>query len=95
MASAEGVDGLHRLEEKIRTECPFLGKQVVITGTSREDRNSQTGTATGFDRARGRYVVELEGEGKAQNLGGPCPAHGPKRPGKKETKTETEMGATA
>ena len=68
MASAEGVDHLNRLEEKIRAECPFLGKQVVITGTSREDLNGRTGTATSFDHARGRYVVELEGDGGIEKL---------------------------
>ena len=65
-ASADGVDGLNRLEEKIRAECPFLGKQVVITGTSREDLNGRTGTAASFDHARGRYVVELDGNGETQ-----------------------------
>ena len=51
MASAKGVYAkgvylLNRLEEEIRTECPYLGKQVVITGTSRKDRNGRAGTAT-------------------------------------------------
>ena len=70
MASAEGVDKLNRLEEKIRTEFPFLGKQVVITGTRREDLNGRTGTAASFDHAPGRYVVELEreAEGKFEKL---------------------------
>ena len=64
LASADVVDELNRLEENVRTECPFLGKQVVITGASHEDRNSRTGTATGFDHSRGRYVVELDGGGE-------------------------------
>ena len=38
LASAEGVDHLNRLAEKVR------GKQVVITGTSREDLNGRMGT---------------------------------------------------
>ena len=45
------------INEKIRTECPLLGKQVVITGTSREDLNGKTGVAASFDHAQGRYVV--------------------------------------
>ena len=96
LASAEGVDKLKRLEEKIRAECPFLGKQVVITGTSREDLNGRTGTATSFDHARGRYVVELDGEIeklklKPENL---APHAGP-RGNKKKTKPKTKtMGTT-
>ena len=35
LTSAEGVDHLNRLAEKVR------GKQVVITGTSREDLNGE------------------------------------------------------
>ena len=67
-ASAAAVGLLDRLEEKIRAECPFLDKQVVITGTSREDLNSRTGTATSFDNSRGRYVVDLDGQ-KFTNVG--------------------------
>ena len=48
------------LEEKIRTECPLLGKRVVITGTSREDLNGRAGVATSFDHSGDRYVVELD-----------------------------------
>ena len=63
LAAANGfalaTDDLKRIDEKIRTECPLLGKRVVITGTSREDMNGRTGVATSFDHARGRYVVEL------------------------------------
>ena len=51
---------LKRLNEKIRTECPLLGKKVVITGTSREDLNGKTGMATSFDHARVRYTVVLD-----------------------------------
>ena len=53
------------LDEKIRTECPLLGKRVQITGASRDDLNGRAGVATSFDHARGRYVVELEGKGKS------------------------------
>ena len=95
-ASAEGVDHLNRLEAKIRAECPFLGKPVVITGTSHEDRNSRTGTATGFDHSRGRYVVELDGGGeshkhklKPENL----TLHTGRRGGKKK-QTKSKKGAT-
>ena len=52
-----------RLNEKIRTECPLLGKKVVIAGTSREDLNGKTGMATSFDHAQGRYVVALDKQG--------------------------------
>ena len=83
---------MNRLEEKIRAECPFLGKQVVITGTSREDLNGRTGTAPSFDHARGRYVVELDGNGETQkhklkpeNLA-PCTG---RRGGKKKKTTGT------
>ena len=44
-------------------ECPLLGKQVVITGTSREDLNGKAGVATSFDHARGRYAVVLDQPG--------------------------------
>ena len=97
MASAKGVNDLNRLEEKIRTECPFLGKQVVITGTSREDLNGRTGTAASFDHARGRYVVELDGNGenqkhklKPESLA-LCTG---RRGGKKKKTTKTKTGTT-
>ena len=65
LAAAKGFgsanEDLKRLDKKIRTECPLLGKHVVVTGTSREDLNGRTGVATSFDHARGRYVVELDG----------------------------------
>ena len=91
LASAEGVENLNQLEERIRAECPFLGKQVVITGTSREDLNGRTGTAASFDHARRRYVVELDGEIeklklKPENL---APHAGP-RGNKKKTKPKTK-----
>ena len=69
LASAQGTDetaNLKRLDEKIRTECPLLGKRVVITGTSREDLNGRAAVAASFDHARGRYVVELS-SGKRGN----------------------------
>ena len=70
LASAQGNAGatanLKRLDEKIRTECPLLGKRVQITGASRDDLNGRAGVATSFDHARGRYVVELEGKGKSR-----------------------------
>ena len=70
-ASAQGhsraAQYLKRLDEKIRTECPLLGKRVSITGTSREDLNGRTGVATSFDHAGGRYVVELDSEGKGKS----------------------------
>ena len=57
---------LKRLDDKIRTECPLLGKRVSITGTSREDLNGRTGVATSFDHAGGRYVVEFDSEGESE-----------------------------
>ena len=63
---APAAERLKRLDEKIRTECPLLGKRVSITGTSREDLNGRTGVATSFDHAGGRYVVELDSEGKSE-----------------------------
>ena len=57
---AQAAEYLKRLDEKIRTECPLLGKRVVITGTSREDLNGRAGIATSFDHDRDRYVVELD-----------------------------------
>ena len=75
MASSQGfaqaTESLNLLDQKIRTECPLLGKRVVITGTSREDLNGRAGVATSFDHARGRYVVELdskEGEKEKERL---------------------------
>ena len=92
LASADGVDFLNRLEDKIRDECPLLGKQVVITGTSRQDLNGRTGTAASFDQARGRYVVELEGDGdiekpKPKNL----TSYPRRRGGRKKKNTKTKM----
>ena len=58
---------MKELDEKIRTECPLLGKRVSITGTSREDLNGRTGVATSFDHAGGRYVVELDSKGKGKS----------------------------
>ena len=60
------AESLKRLAEKIRTECPLLGKRVSITGTSREDLNGRTGVATSFDHAGGRYVVELDSKGESE-----------------------------
>ena len=64
MASSQGLAqataSLNQLEQKMRSECPLLGNRVVITDTSRKDVNGRTGVATSFDRARGRYVVELD-----------------------------------
>ena len=57
---AQAADCLSRLNEKIRTECPLLGKRLVITGTSRRDLNGRVGNATSFDHDRDRYVVELD-----------------------------------
>ena len=65
LAAAQGntyaAQGLAKVDEVIRTECPLLGKRVVIAGTSREDLNGMTGaaTCTSFDHDRGRYVVAL------------------------------------
>ena len=64
---AQATEGLNLLDQKIRTECPLLGKRVSITGTSREDLNGRTGVATSFDHAGGRYVVELDSEGKSKS----------------------------
>ena len=71
MASLQGfapaTEDLNLLDQKIRTECPLLGKRVIITGTSREDLNGKVGVATDFDHAKGRYVVAWGGKGeKAQ-----------------------------
>jgi len=57
---AEATECLNLLDEKLRTECPLLGKRVVITGTSREDLNGRAGVATSFDHDHDRYVVELD-----------------------------------
>ena len=55
-------EALNELDDKIRTECPLLGKRVRITSTSRTDLNFQTGVATSFNHAQGRYVVVLDTE---------------------------------
>ena len=55
----EATQALKRIDEKIRTECPLLGKRVVVIGTSREDLNGKGGMAVSFDHARGRYVVSI------------------------------------
>ena len=64
LASAQGkqdaTKALKRLDEKIRNECPLLGKRVVITGTSREDLNGRVGVARSFDEAKARYVVSFQ-----------------------------------
>ena len=60
------------INEKIRTECPLLGKRVVITGTRREDLNGQAGVAANivaasafeWNHARDRYVVVLDKAGR-------------------------------
>ena len=62
---AAAAGALKRLNEKIRTECPLLGKRVVITGTSREDLNGRAGKATSFDHDRDRYVIELDDDTNA------------------------------
>ena len=71
LASAQGnvpaTAELKLLNEKIRTECPLLGKRVQITGTSREELNGRAGVAGSFDHVRSRYVVELEGKGNSRN----------------------------
>ena len=64
---AQAAEDLKRLDGKICTECPLLGNQVSITGTSREDLNGRAGVATSFDHAGGRYVVELDSEGKSKS----------------------------
>ena len=67
LASAQGhaqaTERLTLLDEKIRAECPLLGKRVMITGTRREDLNGRVGVARSFDEAAGRYVVRLRGAG--------------------------------
>ena len=54
-----GAKALAQVDRRIRIECPLLGKQVVIAGTSREDLNGMTGAATSFDHDQGRYMVVL------------------------------------
>ena len=76
---AQAAEHLKRLDEKIRTECPLLGKRVSITGTSREDLNGRTGVATSFDHTGGRYVVELLGQRRKRQ--------------KRAGQTEAEAGA--
>ena len=56
----EAIQALKIIEENIRTECPLLGKRVVIIGTSREDLNGKAGVAVSFDHPRGRYVVSIK-----------------------------------
>ena len=51
---------LTSLEEKIRTECPLLGKQVVIVRKKYKELYSKAGFAACFDRARNRYVVVMD-----------------------------------
>ena len=57
---AQAAEYLKRLDEKIHTECPLLGKRVSITGTSRGDLNGRAGVATSFGLSRG---VGGEGSG--------------------------------
>ena len=68
LASAGGFAQVNKhltlLEKKIRAECPLLGKQVMITGTSRKDLKDQVGLSRSFDEAKGRYVVRLRGSGE-------------------------------
>ena len=61
---APASNDLKRINELIRTECPLLGKRVIITGTSRADLNGKVGVATDFDHAKGRYVVAWGGKGE-------------------------------
>ena len=51
---------LTSVEEKIRTECPLLGKQVVIVRKKYKELYSKAGFAACFDRARNRYVVVMD-----------------------------------
>ena len=71
LASAQGhrqaPEGLALVEGKIRAECPFLGKRVMITGTSREDLNGRVGLVRSFDEARGRYLVRLDRVGVGES----------------------------
>ena len=60
----EAIEKLKILDAMISTECPLLGKCVVLTGTSREDLNGKAGVAISFDHARGWYVVEVAAVGK-------------------------------
>lgn len=39
--------------------APFVGKQVIVVGTSRADLNGSIGTASDYDREKGRYNVRL------------------------------------
>ena len=55
----EATQALKVIDEKIRTECPLLGKRVVVFGTSREDLNGKAGVADSFDHSRSRYVVSV------------------------------------
>ena len=85
LGHAQAAEALKRLDQKIRTECPLLGKRVSITGTSREDLNGRTGVTAFFDQARGRYVVELDSERKRNES---TETHGQARePGQTQTDT--------
>ena len=78
IASAKGLAkatvSLNKMDEKNRTECPLLGKQVKITCTSRDDLNRRVGLARSFDEAKGRYVVRLRGAARPGARAGPSPA---------------------
>ena len=65
---AKAAGYLKQLDDKIRTECPLLGKRVIITGTSRADLNGKVGVATDFDHAKGRYVVAWGGKGEKSQV---------------------------
>ena len=52
---------LNHVKLEIRTECPLLGRHVVITGTNRGDVNGREGVATSFDHGQSRYVVDFVG----------------------------------
>ena len=64
LASAQGYppakEHQKELLAKIELECPLLEEHVEITGTSRDDLNGQTGMASSFDHAQGRYAVHLD-----------------------------------
>ena len=62
------TQNLKVLDDLIRTECPLLGKRIIITGTSREDLNGKVGVATDFDHAKGRYVVAWGGRGNTSRV---------------------------
>ena len=64
LSSAQGdrnaTKCLTSVEEKIRTECPLLGKQVVIVRKKYKELYSKAGFAACFDCARHRYVVVMD-----------------------------------